>query len=871
MGSVAFTSNTSTPQADVTSRSDVHASHNNGTNSETTIQNAASTAQELVDDNDTEITAGVQCRLTGLNRRRDLNGRKCVVLGKSKRKPQKWVVEFVENKKQVEIGAHNLKKLPTTNDNQRNVPKSENNAKADTPNLRETVTSDATTSSADAIEPGCQCVMRGLKRRQDLNNVGCVVVKKSPTKANKWVVKVISQNKHVEIGEQHLEMVKYNATVPNVVDEPTATAPPKVASNRDDTNTSSVNGETIFERLQDVIADASAEQLQEWQQQIDALEDADYKKGCASQGISRPLLTQLSSFVSTHHPNWTTYDFCDQYIKPITAQFKCSFLNLLQVVLLPTDVPATTTGVCAQATIFVSHAWKYPNHRLLSCLVALEKSVEKEDFFWIDTLTVTQHERPGKPERGFDWWCDTFLEAIKLIGRTALVLQPYSNPEPLRRSWCLFEIFCTHKAGVKLDIVLDKNEQVQFESALLDGSFDMDDWASEIDLATAKAKFTVDEQNILAQVNSFGGGVQRLNEVVIDLLRDWFARTARETTAKLSQSSVSDNETWVTGVATQGNTATLLHEQGNLKEAEVLYRQALETTRVKLGDTHPTTLRSMINLANLLDDKRELREAEQLSRTVVAAREEQLGGRHKDTLNAINILANILENQNKYVEAETLYRQVMNGQTVTLGADHRDTLFTMNNLADILRKQKKFVEAEKLFGTVLAANKVQFGEDHPSTLETMANYASLLVNQDRFAEAEVLQRKVLTAFRAKKGQHHQTSMLILNNLALTLERQGKLNEAEQLYRQSLTAMQRKFGAGHPHSLEVLQNLGVLQMNQEKWSEAEETLRQAQDGFLKLYGATDQNTVKATIALAQALMQQGKLQEALNLLQQLRGE
>ena len=68
-----------------------------------------------------------------------------------------------------------------------------------------------------------------------------------------------------------------------------------------------------------------------------------------------------------------------------------------------------------------------------------------------------------------------------------------------------------------LDIVLDEKEKGEFAAALRTGDFYMDDWVSKIDLATAQAQHVIDEQNILAQVNAFGGGVQRLNEIVIDI------------------------------------------------------------------------------------------------------------------------------------------------------------------------------------------------------------------------------------------------------------------------------------------------------------------------------------------------------------------
>ena len=51
--------------------------------------------------------------------------------------------------------------------------------------------------------------------------------------------------------------------------------------------------------------------------------------------------------------------------------------------------------------------------------------------------------------------------------------------------------------------------------------------------------------------------------------------------------------------------AVLLKGGGKWKEAEELYREALEGRRLSLGPAHPMTIRSMNNLANLLDAEAE--------------------------------------------------------------------------------------------------------------------------------------------------------------------------------------------------------------------------------------------------------------------------
>jgi hypothetical protein len=66
-----------------------------------------------------------------------------------------------------------------------------------------------------------------------------------------------------------------------------------------------------------------------------------------------------------------------------------------------------------------------------------------------------------------EWWSGAFSAAITAIGHMLLVLQPWSEPVPLTRSWCLWEIFSVIEAGKELSVVLSPREQASFHEALV--------------------------------------------------------------------------------------------------------------------------------------------------------------------------------------------------------------------------------------------------------------------------------------------------------------------------------------------------------------------------------------------------------------------
>jgi hypothetical protein len=75
-----------------------------------------------------------------------------------------------------------------------------------------------------------------------------------------------------------------------------------------------------------------------------------------------------------------------------------------------------------------------------------------------------QHKTSELPQA---WWTRAFKAAVRRIGHTLLVLQPWDAPLPLTRSWCLWELFCTLDGGAALDIALTLAQRAAFQRALV--------------------------------------------------------------------------------------------------------------------------------------------------------------------------------------------------------------------------------------------------------------------------------------------------------------------------------------------------------------------------------------------------------------------
>ncbi|MFC2032217.1 tetratricopeptide repeat protein, partial [Chloroflexota bacterium] len=85
--------------------------------------------------------------------------------------------------------------------------------------------------------------------------------------------------------------------------------------------------------------------------------------------------------------------------------------------------------------------------------------------------------------------------------------------------------------------------------------------------------------------------------------------------------------------------------QGLYKEAEPLYKRALEIREKVLGPEHPDTATSLNNLAGLYNDQGLYKEAEPLYKRALEIREKVLGPEHPFTIQLLVVLKKLEENR----------------------------------------------------------------------------------------------------------------------------------------------------------------------------------------------------------------------------------
>ncbi|MCE9563796.1 MAG: CHAT domain-containing protein [Planctomycetes bacterium] len=345
--------------------------------------------------------------------------------------------------------------------------------------------------------------------------------------------------------------------------------------------------------------------------------------------------------------------------------------------------------------------------------------------------------------------------------------------------------------------------------------------------------------------------------------------------------------------------------QGNLAEAEPLYREAVTTSQQLFKDDHAEVANRIKDLANLYRAQGKLAEAESLGRDVLAMTKRLHKGDHAEVARGLTFVASLLQSQSKLPESERLYRESLDMRKrlfpkqdhediadnlydvglvcIELGkyadaeslysealemkkrlfeGDNPEVAAGLKDLAFLYEEQSKFTEAEPLFRESLAMLKRFYKDDHPEVAEAMAHLASVYKHQWRHAEAETLYRDALAMTkRIHKGDHPNIGDA-LNHVAMLLNLQGKQTESESIYRDVLAMNKRLFKGDHPSIASSLDNLASTCLHQKKDEEAERLFRESLEMQKRLLPKHDSaELISSMDSLGRLYLQQGKVADA----------
>ncbi|MCB1035581.1 MAG: serine/threonine protein kinase, partial [Acidobacteria bacterium] len=268
--------------------------------------------------------------------------------------------------------------------------------------------------------------------------------------------------------------------------------------------------------------------------------------------------------------------------------------------------------------------------------------------------------------------------------------------------------------------------------------------------------------------------------------------------------------------------------QGDVTEAEELFRQALEIRSARLGPDHLATLESLNGLAEVLFARQQTEEAGELFRQVLRGRRQQLSNDHPDVVLTLNNLAVVQQARGDLAGAEETMKEVIERRRRLYGEEHPHVALAYNNLGQVLSFQGKHEEAEEWLERALALSRRLYGETHPRVADLQYSLGLVLDDLGRASEAESRLEASLALRREALGTHHPDVGQSLVALASLHHRLGNSELALQEAQESLEILQAALPAGDYRLSSPSLQLGLLLAAQDRCEEAVPYLNRARE-------------------------------------------
>ena len=592
-------------------------------------------------------------------------------------------------------------------------------------------------------------------------------------------------------------------------------------------------------------------------------------------GVTIELIRRIRDCVKISDPECTlsTSDVNDNFILPWTASKHCSLIDLLIEDFVDKDHPLLhlrggPTSIGGLANVFVTHAWSYTFDALVTSLECLydkikaEQESREEIYFWLDICVLNQwtpitgHPVPPSTE----WWTTSFVNLIRNIGHTCLVLLPWHKPVSLSRSWCLFELYATHLSGAKFTIQFSKKRHDYLLEILADNYEDGIKLIPSRIMVESSRSMSPAIRNVIMEVFvQTDEGYHGVNVTIYALILKWIRETTIQKIKIRIKIALEEGEAlqvnqrrntilptgyceifcdafgckdffdFTEAIKTnhqvqfgyRQQVAFLLSEHGEYAESEEMYNKALEWADDIVGKNHPCTLSILGNLALLYKKQKKYEEAEKMYLRALTSKEHILGQSHPSTLVTVQNLAVFFKETGRQDSALLYFTRALTDLEVELGENHAETLHAVENLAAMYLELGKEKDAEKLLMRSLNSKIKKYGKNHPETIVTLETLATLYAHEERFEEARVTYENVLTVRETLNGLCHPTTLNTCHRLSRVHKVLTNYIIAERLMQRVLAGTEKLVGTAHYSLYEIMDTIADLNVSNQLYDKAEE--------------------------------------------------
>jgi tetratricopeptide (TPR) repeat protein len=303
------------------------------------------------------------------------------------------------------------------------------------------------------------------------------------------------------------------------------------------------------------------------------------------------------------------------------------------------------------------------------------------------------------------------------------------------------------------------------------------------------------------------------------------------------------------------------HNLADFERADRTFARVLELeSAAGLNDTVEHA-RTLYEIANTRRSEGQYREAEVDYKEALQLQRRLFPGPNEETSATLSHLGTLYYDTLRWQEALPLQREALDMAIAADGRESEQTADCMNNLALTLQGVGQFPQAERMFREMMQIQRRVMPPLHPDVLGDKFNLALLLYAVGHYSAAETLMRELVPQRRAVLGKDHPSVGYTLNGLASVLTSLGKFDEAEQLLNEAGVILRNKLPPNHFRIGNVERDLGRLATARGDYARAEPHFQTAVDIYSKALGDTNLTLYRVHSLMAAALLDMGRIPEA----------
>ena len=273
---------------------------------------------------------------------------------------------------------------------------------------------------------------------------------------------------------------------------------------------------------------------------------------------------------------------------------------------------------------------------------------------------------------------------------------------------------------------------------------------------------------------------------------------------------------------------------GNLGQADLLLRAALDERKSLFGPEHPQVAESLVALGLLRVDQARLDEAERLVREGLDKIKRASPHDDAAVAKATTALGKVIEARGSYDKAIPLLEEAVNLESRVAPASV-ELAAAVKELADAQFYAGHYDVCDTLNLRALSLHRQIFGERHPLVADDLINLGAVRFERGQYPEAERYYRQALDINRAWYGKDHPEVASNLSMLARALVFEKHYDEAVSLVEQSLAIQERVYGPMHPKVANVLNELGTVALQRNQFDEAAARFGRMAEIYKSSYG------------------------------------